>query len=620
MNKKKMLNKSENTKKREYKSKRSSQDESNSLENFPNSNLNESNNFNNIQESFQLNNNNDSLEKKINLQFTNSSKINNKRKKKLQRSDLTTNDKTINTISFSHESTNNKDFSNQINHRPDIEINKPNFNQIAQDHLKIFSCTHPKIFETFSSNCTGYKTKREPLGNICSPDNSDRKPDYINYIHSIKENNNENFKSNHENINNKNIRDYTGERQGQIQEENFQIFITQENNKNEFTNNNISLDPQLNFIDNFENNDKFSENQDNYFIEDSNKSSFNYLTDNKNKVINNLENNNDENSKINRFEVEHKNLNKFNNLNNNNFNLEIDKKNIVDSNINKIQNNINIINYYSDMEMEKEENNQNKFSDGQEIPLKISKQKNPNEHSNFPQELNSNENFSDEICEKMEKSRNEITQNLFEKNNSMQKFIHNPFFKGEDKSFNYYNNKNTEYEHMDLDKNNKIEDDENFETENIQNSNKFQPDPNTENNLIILPSENNNPKFNFRITNIIKQKYRTLEEIEKQFDVDKLELINESTFISRKHFNYMANQSFIQSRMRKILLDWIIEVTSQLHFKRQTFHLTVALLDSFLTLYHNLELNKLQLTGVTCLIIASKFEVIFFHQIFFFFK
>ena len=208
MNKKKMLNKSENTKKREYKSKRSSQEESNSLENFPNSNLNESNNFNNIQESFQLNNiyNNDYLEKNKNLQFTNSSKINNKRKKKLQRSDLTTNDKTINTICFSHESTNNKDFSNQINDRPDMEINKPNFNQIAQDHLKIFSCTHPKIFETFSSNCTGYKTKREPLGNICSPDNSDRKPDYINYIHSIKENNNQNFKSNHENINGKNIK------------------------------------------------------------------------------------------------------------------------------------------------------------------------------------------------------------------------------------------------------------------------------------------------------------------------------------------------------------------------------------------------------------------------------
>ena len=71
----------------------------------------------------------------------------------------------------------------------------------------------------------------------------------------------------------------------------------------------------------------------------------------------------------------------------------------------------------------------------------------------------------------------------------------------------------------------------------------------------------------------------------------------------------LQKQKFINPQMRTILLNWILEVTSQLGFKRETYHLTVFLIDSFLQNYENLQTSEFQLLGVTCLMISSKFEV-----------
>lgn len=116
-------------------------------------------------------------------------------------------------------------------------------------------------------------------------------------------------------------------------------------------------------------------------------------------------------------------------------------------------------------------------------------------------------------------------------------------------------------------------------------------------------------KNSLRIKKVIKPKRRNLNDLNQQYNESRYLFEREIDLMSRKNFEYMSNQGFIQPRMRKILFEWIIEVSSQLHFKRSTFHLAVALLDTFLSKYSNLEVNKLQLTGVTCLIIAAKFEV-----------
>jgi hypothetical protein len=71
----------------------------------------------------------------------------------------------------------------------------------------------------------------------------------------------------------------------------------------------------------------------------------------------------------------------------------------------------------------------------------------------------------------------------------------------------------------------------------------------------------------------------------------------------------MEKQPYIEPSMRIILVDWIMEVCYQFRFKRNTFHMSVMLIDVYMSSTCNLPTNLLQLIGVTCLCIASKNEV-----------
>ncbi|GER32167.1 cyclin, partial [Striga asiatica] len=66
----------------------------------------------------------------------------------------------------------------------------------------------------------------------------------------------------------------------------------------------------------------------------------------------------------------------------------------------------------------------------------------------------------------------------------------------------------------------------------------------------------------------------------------------------------------INHDMRAILVDWLVEVSDEYRMAPDTLHLTINLIDRFLS--HNLiEKQKLQLVGVTCMLIASKYEEIY---------
>jgi len=74
--------------------------------------------------------------------------------------------------------------------------------------------------------------------------------------------------------------------------------------------------------------------------------------------------------------------------------------------------------------------------------------------------------------------------------------------------------------------------------------------------------------------------------------------------------SYMDKHISINSRMREILIDWLVDV--HLHFKmvKETLYLCVNVIDRFLereTINH----KELQLVGVTALLLASKYEEIF---------
>ncbi|XP_020582003.1 LOW QUALITY PROTEIN: G2/mitotic-specific cyclin-2-like [Phalaenopsis equestris] len=73
--------------------------------------------------------------------------------------------------------------------------------------------------------------------------------------------------------------------------------------------------------------------------------------------------------------------------------------------------------------------------------------------------------------------------------------------------------------------------------------------------------------------------------------------------------NYMSNQFDINERMRAILIDWLIEVHYKFELMEETLFLTVNLIDRFLA-NQSIPRKKLQLVGVTAMLLACKYEEI----------
>ncbi|CAH8272214.1 unnamed protein product [Arabidopsis lyrata] len=78
----------------------------------------------------------------------------------------------------------------------------------------------------------------------------------------------------------------------------------------------------------------------------------------------------------------------------------------------------------------------------------------------------------------------------------------------------------------------------------------------------------------------------------------------------RPSTSYMVQvQRDIDPNMRGILIDWLVEVSEEYKLTSDSLYLTVNLIDRFMS--HNyIEKQRLQLLGVTCMLIASKYEEI----------
>ncbi|WCJ44706.1 CYCLIN B2 4 [Euphorbia peplus] len=71
--------------------------------------------------------------------------------------------------------------------------------------------------------------------------------------------------------------------------------------------------------------------------------------------------------------------------------------------------------------------------------------------------------------------------------------------------------------------------------------------------------------------------------------------------------NYMTQQGDINEKMRGILIDWLIEVHYKFELMEETLYLTVNLIDRFLAI-KTVVRKKLQLVGVTAMLLACKYE------------
>lgn len=88
-------------------------------------------------------------------------------------------------------------------------------------------------------------------------------------------------------------------------------------------------------------------------------------------------------------------------------------------------------------------------------------------------------------------------------------------------------------------------------------------------------------------------------KIYKNFDIDE-------QYITRS--NIFEDQIFINSKMFKILIDWIVEIHGVFNHSLETLYLTVHLIKEYIAKVKNIRISKLQLLGITCYFIASKYE------------
>jgi hypothetical protein len=71
--------------------------------------------------------------------------------------------------------------------------------------------------------------------------------------------------------------------------------------------------------------------------------------------------------------------------------------------------------------------------------------------------------------------------------------------------------------------------------------------------------------------------------------------------------DYMDHQEDLEWKMRGILVDWLIEVHTRFHLLPETLFLAINIIDRFLS-NKVVQLDRLQLVGVTAMFIASKYE------------
>ncbi|PIA65285.1 hypothetical protein AQUCO_00100634v1 [Aquilegia coerulea] len=84
-----------------------------------------------------------------------------------------------------------------------------------------------------------------------------------------------------------------------------------------------------------------------------------------------------------------------------------------------------------------------------------------------------------------------------------------------------------------------------------------------------------------------------------------------SELTRRPSSNFMETlQRDITESMRAILVDWLVEVSEEYKLASDTLYLSMHLIDRFLS-QNYIERQRLQLLGITCMLIASKYEELF---------
>ncbi|KAF2030139.1 G2/mitotic-specific cyclin CYB1 [Setomelanomma holmii] len=92
-----------------------------------------------------------------------------------------------------------------------------------------------------------------------------------------------------------------------------------------------------------------------------------------------------------------------------------------------------------------------------------------------------------------------------------------------------------------------------------------------------------------------------------EYVVEIFEYLKELEIATMANPDYMDSQNELEWKMRGILVDWLLEVHTRFRLLPETLFLAVNIIDRFLSA-KIVQLDRLQLVGVTAMFIASKYE------------
>jgi cyclin A len=100
------------------------------------------------------------------------------------------------------------------------------------------------------------------------------------------------------------------------------------------------------------------------------------------------------------------------------------------------------------------------------------------------------------------------------------------------------------------------------------------------------------------------QNHINLSQYEVRSHID---LLKKNEELLRPDPQYMSKQSMVSESMRTILVDWLVDVSMHFEVMGETLHFAIGYIDRTLSVLE-IEKNKLQLVGVTCMKIADVFN------------
>lgn len=104
-------------------------------------------------------------------------------------------------------------------------------------------------------------------------------------------------------------------------------------------------------------------------------------------------------------------------------------------------------------------------------------------------------------------------------------------------------------------------------------------------------------------------KYETLKkvEIERKYCFEAF-LDSKNNELQSLIKNYLEFQPEMSEDRRVILVNWVMAQCTVFNLRRETFHLSVLIIDTYLSRSKNIALNQIQLLGLTALLISAKNE------------